>query len=111
MSNINASKFISNMGTNAPFYKALKDWNTSNKLKSWCVPARGTPEHEEVMVIMRQKYTKKKEDKKNEQVSELVSKPASKPVSKPASKPASKDNTRPTRNRKTVQKYNPSKGK
>ena len=50
--------FSANMGRNAPFWKALKEWNAKNKLKSWCVPARGTPEHAEVMKIMREKYAR-----------------------------------------------------
>ena len=55
--------FSANMGRNAPFWKALKEWNAKNKLKSWCVPARGTPEYLEVMKIMEEKYAQKK--KKN----------------------------------------------
>lgn len=70
-SNDIGSKFAANMGVKAPFYKALKEWNDSNKLKSWCVPARGTKEHEAVMEIMREKYLsssskKSSKDKKNE---------------------------------------------
>ena len=34
MSTTNASKFVSNMGSNAPFFKALKEWNAKRKLKS-----------------------------------------------------------------------------
>ena len=55
--------FSANMGRNAPFWKALKEWNAKNKLKSWCVPARGTSEYLEVMKIMEEKYAQKK--KKN----------------------------------------------
>ena len=55
--------FSANMGKNAPFWKALKEWNAKNKLKSWCVPARGTPEYWEVMEIMREKYAQKKKKK------------------------------------------------
>jgi hypothetical protein len=50
--------FSANMGRNAPFWKALKEWNAKNKLKSWCVPARGTPEYFQVMKIMREKYAR-----------------------------------------------------
>ena len=52
--------FSANMGRNAPFWKALKEWNAKNKLKSWCVPARGTPEYLQVMKIMEEKYAQKK---------------------------------------------------
>ena len=52
--------FSANMGRNAPFWKALKEWNAKNKLKSWCVPARGTSEYLEVMKIMEEKYAQKK---------------------------------------------------
>ena len=63
MSTTNASQFISNMGSNAPFFKALKEWNGKRKLKSWCVPAKGTEEYNEVIKIMNSRYTM--EAKKN----------------------------------------------
>ena len=55
--------FSANMGRNAPFWKALKEWNAKNKLKSWCVPSRGTPEYLQVMKIMEEKYAQKKKKK------------------------------------------------
>jgi len=58
-----ADAFAANMGTNAPFWKALKEWNAKNKLKSWCVPSRGTPEYLQVMKIMEEKYAQKKKKK------------------------------------------------
>ena len=57
MSTTNASKFVSNMGSNAPFFKALKEWNAKRKLKSWCVPAKGTEEYNEVIKIMNARHT------------------------------------------------------
>ena len=63
MSTTHASKFISNRGTNAPFFKALKEWTGKRKLKSWCVPAKGTEEYNEVIKIMNSRYTM--EAKKN----------------------------------------------
>lgn len=49
----NLEKFSQMMGK-SPFKKALNDWNKDQP--NFCIPRRGTKDHEAVMKIMRDKY-------------------------------------------------------
>ena len=52
MSNLEA--FEANMGSNAPFKRALQEYN-KNKDK-FCIPRKGTNEYKAVMKLMKDKY-------------------------------------------------------
>ena len=58
----NLQGFLDNMGKNAPFYKALQEWNRGKP--QYCIPKKGTKEHEQVMKIMNDKFVKKAKKKK-----------------------------------------------
>ena len=58
----NVQGFLDNMGKNAPFYKALQEWNRGKP--QYCIPKKGTKEHEQVMKIMNDKFVKKAKKKK-----------------------------------------------
>ena len=107
-----AAKFAANMGVKAPFHKALREWNDSQKLKSWCVPARGTKEHDEVMKIMRDKYlsssSKKANKDKNDKVTKVVPDKAKTVKQTPQEPPT---NVVGKRERKQTTSYNPRTGK
>ena len=126
MNNDNLKKFSDNWGKNAPFWKALKEWNSSRHLKSWCVPQRGTNEYKEVMDVMRKqqgKLSNKKtstDDAANKDATVIqkmvrnkqkpVAKPTAKSVAKPVAKPT-ETSGRPKRVTKQVIPYNPRTGK
>jgi hypothetical protein len=114
MNNDNLKKFSDNWGKNAPFWKALKEWNSSRHLKSWCVPQRGTKEHEEVMEVMRKQQGKLSNKKtstddaanKDATVIQKMVRNKQKPVAKPT-----ETSGRPKRVTKQVIPYNPRTGK
>ena len=118
MNNDNLKKFSDNWGKNAPFWKALKEWNSSRHLKSWCVPQRGTKEHEEVMEVMRKQQGKLSNKKtstddaanKDATVIQKMVRNKQKPVAKPVAKPT-ETSGRPKRVTKQVIPYNPRTGK
>ena len=118
MNNDNLKKFSDNWGKNAPFWKALKEWNSSRHLKSWCVPQRGTKEHEEVMEVMRKQQGKLSNKKtstddaanKDATVIQKMVRNKQKPVAKPVAKPT-ETSGRPVRTRKQVIPYNARTGK
>ena len=118
MNNDNLKKFSDNWGKNAPFWKALKEWNSSRHLKSWCVPQRGTNEYKEVMDVMRKQQGKSSNKKtstddatnKAATVIQKMVRNKQKPVAKPVAKPT-ETSGRPKRVTKQVIPYNPRTGK
>ena len=75
------------------YFEALKLWNTEHNAGAWCVPRKGTPEYDAVMLILS-KHNPPKPAKKEPKAKPAKKEPKAKPAKKePKAKPAKKEAT------------------